>query len=151
MSVIHSCLPKWMLSKIVRRLFALAWSCCLVLLYVMLSPSTSHDNLIFFNVTVLNTLQATFRFQFLTDAKAEVLLSQLPNLLALNLSQNKLEDVPTGIPPTLIALDLSFNLLTSLSDSRRLTNLIELKLSNNAIERYTQRNYFWNYLILDLT
>jgi Leucine-rich repeat (LRR) protein len=83
--------------------------------------------------------EATFRHQCLTTDKAEILLAQLYNLKALNLSQNKMEAVPRGIPSSLIALDMSFNLFTSFPTSERLSYLIELKLANNTIERFVNR------------
>lgn len=85
--------------------------------------------------------EATFRHQFLTTDKAEILLAQLHNLQALNLSQNKLDALPRGIPSCLIALDLSFNFFTSFPSSDRISNLIELKISNNNIERLVIEQY----------
>lgn len=79
--------------------------------------------------------EATFRHQFLTTDKVEVLLVQLNNLKALNLSQNKMNILPRGLPSTLIALDLSYNLFATFPLNEKLHNLIELKLSNNSIER----------------
>ena len=79
--------------------------------------------------------EATFRQQCLTTEKAEILLAQLNNLKALNLSHNKLDMLPRGIPSTLIALDLSYNMFTSFPRSERIHNLIELKISNNSIVR----------------
>ena len=86
--------------------------------------------------TMSSIKEATFRHQFLTTDKAEILLAQLNNLQALNLSQNKLDSLPRGIPSCLIALDLSFNLFSTFPSSDRISNLIELKLSNNNIERW---------------
>ena len=79
--------------------------------------------------------EATFRQQCLTTEKAEILLAQLNNLKALNLSHNKLDMLPRGLPSTLIALDLSYNMFTSFPRSERIHNLIELKISNNSIVR----------------
>ena len=87
------------------------------------------------HTTMSSIKEATFRHQFLTTDKAEILLAQLNNLQALNLSQNKLDSLPRGIPSCLIALDMSFNFFTSFPPSDRISNLIELKLSNNNIER----------------
>jgi Leucine-rich repeat (LRR) protein len=84
--------------------------------------------------------EATFRHQFLTTDKVEVLLAQLHNLKALNLSQNKMNMLPRGIPSSLIALDLSYNLFATFPSSEKLHNLIELKLSNNSIERFVEKD-----------
>jgi Leucine-rich repeat (LRR) protein len=84
--------------------------------------------------------EATFRHQFLTTDKVEVLLAQLHNLKALNLSQNKMNMLPRGIPSSLIALDLSYNLFATFPSSEKLHNLIELKLSNNSIERFVGKD-----------
>jgi len=87
-----------------------------------------------FKVQMSTIREATFRHQYLTTDKAEILLAQLHNLKALNLSQNKIDALPRGIPLSLIALDLSFNSFSTFPISERLHNLIELKLSNNNIE-----------------
>lgn len=86
--------------------------------------------------------EATFRHQFLTTDKVEVLLAQLHNLKALNLSQNKMNMLPRGIPSSLIALDLSYNLFATFPSSEKLHNLMELKLSNNSIERFVEREFY---------
>ena len=81
--------------------------------------------------------EATFRNQYLTAEKAEVLVSQLSDLVALNLSNNRIDKWPRGIPHSLIALDLSFNAFKTFPSSTRLKNLIELKISNNEIDSIT--------------
>jgi Leucine-rich repeat (LRR) protein len=55
------------------------------------------------------------------------------------LSQNKTNMLPRGIPSSLIALDLSYNLFATFPSSEKLHNLLELKLSNNSIERLVDR------------
>ena len=78
--------------------------------------------------------EATFRNQYLTAEKAEVLVSQLSDLVALNLSNNRIDKWPRGMPLSLIALDMSYNAFKTFPPSTRLKNLIELKISNNEID-----------------
>ena len=72
--------------------------------------------------------------QKLNTEKAEILISQLPDLVALNLAHNHLNNVPRSLPPSLIALDLSFNEFKAFPATYRLRNLVELKLSNNLLD-----------------
>ena len=72
--------------------------------------------------------------QKLNTEKAEILISQLPDLVALNLAHNYLTTVPRGLPPSIIALDLSFNEFKTFPATYRLRNLVELKLTNNFLD-----------------
>ena len=72
--------------------------------------------------------------QKLNTEKAEILISQLPDLVALNLAHNHLNNIPRGFPPALVALDLSFNEFKAFPATYRLRNLIELKLTNNLLD-----------------
>lgn len=76
----------------------------------------------------------TFRNQNLTTEKAEVIIAQLRDLVAIDLSHNRMNALPRGIPYSLIALDLSFNKFRSFQTTHRLSNLVELKITNNFID-----------------
>lgn len=52
---------------------------------------------------------------------------------AIDLSNNEIERIPTTIPTTLVALDVSFNLITSAEGIDRLKNLQELHLGFNRL------------------
>lgn len=70
----------------------------------------------------------------LTVDAAQKLISKLPFLKALDLSKNQINSVPRGLPATLIAIDLSYNLFADISGLNKMKSITELKLNNNAIE-----------------
>ena len=78
--------------------------------------------------------EASLTAQRLNYEKAELWLQQLRELVALDLSHNAIARLPRGFPPSLIALDLSFNTLVSFRPTHRLANLVELKLTHNRID-----------------
>uniref|UniRef100_K3X269 U2A'/phosphoprotein 32 family A C-terminal domain-containing protein n=1 Tax=Globisporangium ultimum (strain ATCC 200006 / CBS 805.95 / DAOM BR144) TaxID=431595 RepID=K3X269_GLOUD len=52
---------------------------------------------------------------------------------AIDLSNNEIESVPSTIPPTILALDLSFNLIANAQGVDRLKNLQEIHLGFNRL------------------
>lgn len=70
----------------------------------------------------------------LVTEKAQAVLSSLYNIEAADLSYNHIDTIPEYIPPTLLALNLSFNRLAGNVAFSSLNNLKELNLSNNNIK-----------------
>ena len=56
-----------------------------------------------------------------------------PNLHTVDLSRNKINTVPKGIPSKVIALDLSHNLFTTITGMNRVSQLIEIRLTHNKL------------------
>lgn len=69
----------------------------------------------------------------LATAQIERTLRVFETAEAIDLSNNEIERIPTTIPTTLVALDVSFNLLASIEGIDRLKNLQELHLGFNRL------------------
>ncbi|GAB9462902.1 hypothetical protein Gpo141_00000383 [Globisporangium polare] len=69
----------------------------------------------------------------LAAAQVERTLRVFETAEAIDLSNNEIERIPTTIPSTLVALDVSFNLITSAEGIDRLKNLQELHLGFNRL------------------
>lgn len=84
-------------------------------------------------------VEAKFTHLRLNAASAQAVINAISgHVQALNLSHNRIEQLPRSIPPKVIGLNLSFNVLTSMRGAKALVNLIELNVSNNNITRYVR-------------
>ncbi|TMW66239.1 hypothetical protein Poli38472_004004 [Pythium oligandrum] len=68
-----------------------------------------------------------------TTAQVERTLRVFDTAMAIDMSNNELEMIPTTIPATLMALDVSFNLIAHVRGIDRLKNLQELHLGYNRL------------------
>lgn len=72
------------------------------------------------------------------NLRSENILTRVANMLnlkALDLSYNKIDCLPRGLPSSLIAINLSYNRINNVLDFSTHCKLIELHLSNNQIVR----------------
>lgn len=85
------------------------------------------------------SVDAKFRGLKLDSYSALSVISTLSNYVeAIDLSHNRIEELPSVLPKSIIGLNLSHNkiqLLTSHSLSKDISHLIELNLSHNQIAR----------------
>lgn len=97
--------------------------------------------------------EATFRYQNLTVDSAHTFLVHLQDMVALDLSFNKLVDMPHPLPHGLIGLDLSANFITSLTHFKKgwPKCLVELKLRNNKITSTAGLSHALSLEYLDLS
>lgn len=87
--------------------------------------------------------EAKFTHLRLNSISAQAVINSLSNhVQALNLSHNRIEQLPRSIPPKVVGLNLSFNLLTSFKGMKSLSNLIELNVSSNNIDKYVLFSYY---------
>jgi Leucine-rich repeat (LRR) protein len=59
---------------------------------------------------------------------------------AIDLSHNRIEDLPHGLPKSILGLNLAYNKIQKFTVPKDLNHLIELNLSHNHISRY--ESYF---------
>ena len=83
----------------------------------------------------INATEISLRFRNLSVEKVKARVELFLHLTALDLSHNRIDEFPRGLPYTVIALNLSHNLIKSLSTFKTYCSLIELQLRDNDISR----------------
>jgi hypothetical protein len=97
-------------------------------------------------------LEAKFTHLRLNGMSAQAVINSISgHVQALNLSHNRIEQLPRSLPVKVVGLNLSFNLLSNLRGSRALSNLIELNVSNNSLTSLLDLSYCVGLQYLDIS
>ena len=79
--------------------------------------------------------EVSFQNKKLEADSVKSLLFPYKNLKAVDISNNNISIFPP-LPESLVALDISYNFLVTFAEIKTFTNLIEIKISNNLLERF---------------
>eukprot|EP01033_Poteriospumella_lacustris_P010795 gene10795-7684_t len=97
-------------------------------------------------------VEAKFTHLRLNAASAQAVINAISgHVQALNLSHNRIEQLPRSIPPKVIGLNLSFNVLTTMRGAKALVNLIELNVSHNNITSLVELSACFGLQYLDVS
>jgi hypothetical protein len=89
-----------------------------------------------FSVDIIDQIQVSYRSKGLTADDVQSIVTFFTSVIELDLSDNKIECLPRGIPMNVLALNLSKNRFHSLIGFDQVRSLRMLKLFGNKIERF---------------
>jgi hypothetical protein len=92
--------------------------------------------------------EISFSGKGLSSEDVSCIITLFGSAKEINLSTNKMDCVPMGLPSQLLALNLAHNKFRSLVGFEQLKCLRLLKLQNNSITRYVNYKYIYFPLIL---
>jgi hypothetical protein len=87
------------------------------------------------SVDIIDQIQVSYRSKGLTADDVQSIVTFFTAAIELDLSDNKIESLPRGIPTNVLALNLSKNRFHSLIGFDQVRSLRMLKLFGNKIER----------------
>jgi hypothetical protein len=99
---------------------------------------------------VIDQMQVSYRSKGLTADDVQSIITFFTTAVELDLSDNKIEYLPRGLPINILAINLSKNKFHSLIGFDQVRFLRMLKLYGNNIERYDSLLIFFDYLLQDM-